>query len=112
MPKKSMETLTETMFYVLMAFCKGAMCGIDVADYIEQRTKGRMLIGPATLYTILAKFEKEKYIKEIQVEGRKRTYAITEKGFAAYKEEVARLKQCVEDAKEAAFERGDLDEWK
>ena len=112
MPRKSMESLTETMFYVLMAFCKGAMCGTDVADFIEQRTKGRILIGPATLYTILGKFEKEKYIKEIQVEGRKRTYEITEQGRNAYQEEVARLKQCVEDAKAAAFERGDLDEWK
>ena len=112
MPKKSMESLTETMFYVLMAFCKGTMCGINVADYIEKQTGGRILIGPATLYTILAKFEKEKYIKEIQVEGRKRTYEITEKGLTAYKEEVERLKQCVEDARAAAFERGDLNEWK
>ena len=112
MPKKSMESLTETMFYVLMAFCKGTMCGINVADYIEKQTGGRILIGPATLYTILAKFEKENYIKEIQVEGRKRTYEITEKGLTAYKEEVERLKQCVEDARTAAFERGDLDEWK
>lgn len=112
MPKKSMESLTETMFYVLMAFCKEAMCGITVAEFIEKQTKGRILIGPATLYTILGKFEKEKYIKEIQVEGRKRTYEITEKGLRAYKEEVARLKQCVEDARAAAFERGDLNEWK
>lgn len=112
MPRKSMESLTETMFYVLMAFCAGAMCGIDVAEFIEKRTKGRILIGPATLYTILGKFEKEKYIKEIQVEGRKRTYEITERGRLAYQEEVARLKQCVEDAGAAAFERGDLDEWK
>ena len=63
-----------------MAFSKRAMCGIDVADYIEKRTKGRVLIGPATLYTILGKFEKEKWIKEIEVEGRKRTYRITDKG--------------------------------
>jgi len=70
------------------------------------------LIGPATLYTILGKFEKEKYIVETEVEGRKRTYEITEKGQRAYKEEVERLKQCVEDARAAAFERGDLDEWK
>ena len=112
MPRKSMESLTETMFYVLMAFCQAAMCGIDVAEYIEKRTKRRILIGPATLYTILAKFEKEKYIKEIQVEGRKRTYEITEKGLLAYKEEVERLKQCVEDARAAALERGDMDEWR
>ena len=62
MPKKAMEILTESMFYVLMAFSKGPMCGIDVADFIEKRTKGRVLIGPATLYTILGKFEKEKWI--------------------------------------------------
>ncbi len=108
MPKKAMETLTETMFYVLMAFCKEAMCGIDVADYIEKRTKGRILIGPATLYTILGKFEKEKYIKEIQVEGRKRTYEITEKGRRAYHEEVERLRQCVQDAEAAAFASGEF----
>ena len=50
MPKKAMDGLTESMFYVLMAFCKGAMCGIDVAEFIEKRTKGRILIGPATLF--------------------------------------------------------------
>ena len=112
MPKKSMDILTESMFYVLMAFCKGAMCGIDVAEYIEKRTGGRILIGPATLYTILGKFEKEKCIVETDVEGRKRTYEITEKGRQAYTEEVMRLRQCVEDARVAAFERGDLNEWK
>ena len=37
-------------------------------------------MGPATLYTILGKFEAEQYIQETAVEGRKRTYAITEKG--------------------------------
>ena len=104
MPKKSMELLTETMFYVLMAFCKGAMCGIDVADYVEKRTGGRVLLGPATLYTILGKFEKEKWIKEIEVEGRKRTYRITDTGLTAYEQEVERLKRCVEDAEKARQE--------
>lgn len=98
MPKKSMDTLTESMFYVLMALMNGPMCGIDIADFIEKRTKGRLLIGPATLYTILGKFEKEKYIRETAVEGRKRTYEITGKGFEAYREELKRLKQCVLDA--------------
>jgi len=112
MPKKAMDILTESMFYVLMAFMQGPKCGIEIVEFIESRTRGRIQMGPATLYTILGKFEKERYIDEIQVEGRKRTYEITEKGRQAYTEEVARLKQCVEDAKAAAFERGDLDEWK
>ena len=104
MPKKSMDSLTESMFYVLMALYYQPMCGIDISAYIESRTGGRLRIGPATLYTVLGKFEKERYIQEIQVEGRKRTYRITDRGQLAYREEVSRLKQCVADA--AATEGG------
>ncbi len=98
MPKKAMDVLTESMFYVLMAFHSGPMCGIDIAEEIGRCTGGRLRIGPATLYTILGKFEKENYIEEISVEGRKRTYQITENGRAAYREELARLRHCIEDA--------------
>lgn len=102
MPRKAMDTLTESMFYVLMALMHTPMCGIDIADFIDRRTKNRLQIGPATLYTILGKFEKEKYIREISVEGRKRTYQITSKGADAYREELNRLKQCVLDAEGGA----------
>ena len=98
MPRKALEILTESMFYVLMAFCRAPMCGIDVADYIDRKTNGRVQLGPATLYTILGKFEQEKWIRQIQVEGRKRTYCITDKGRRAYEDELARLRRCVEDA--------------
>ena len=105
MPKKAMEILTESMFYVLMAFVTGPMCGIEVAKYIETRTKGRVLIGPGTLYTILGKFEKEKWIKEVEVEGSKRTYQITSKGMDAYEQEVQRLQSCVQDALDAKMDQ-------
>ena len=98
MPKKAMDILTESMFYVLMALTQGEMCGTDAAAFVEARTRGRVVLGPATLYTVLGKFEKEKYIKEVRVEGRKRTYRITEKGRKAFEEELARLRQCVADA--------------
>ena len=98
MPKKAMVILTETMFYVLMAFRDREMCGTDIADFIEMHTAGRMRLGPATLYTILGKFEKEKYIRETSVEGRRRTYCLTEKGREAYLAEIERLKQCIADA--------------
>ena len=97
MPKQALESLTETMFYVLMALYRDEKCGIDIAVWIEERTKNRLSLGPATLYTILAKFEKEKLIRETKVEGRKRTYAITDHGRQAYREEVARLRRCLED---------------
>ena len=98
MPKKSMDILTESMFYVLMALSHGPKCGIDIAEFVTQRTAGRVPLGPATLYTLLGKFEKERYIREVAVEGRKRTYAITPIGADAYRNELERLKQCVRDA--------------
>ncbi len=110
MPKISMENLTETMFYVLMAFQHGEMCGIDIAAYLEKLTEGRIQIGPATLYTILAKFEKEKMIKEVKVEGRKRTYQITDKGNLAYEAEIKRLQQCLKDVQKTVDEEITLDE--
>ena len=107
MPRKTMESLTESMFYVLMALRIKPMCVIDIAAYIEMRTARRLLIGPATLYTVLGKFEKEGYIREIQVEGRKRTYAITDIGEQAYRTELSRLRCCVRDAEDAEREKGE-----
>ncbi len=98
MPKRALELLTESMFYVLMAFMRGPMCGIDVMDTVERITEGRVRLGPATLYTILAKFEQVRYIAETEVDGRRRTYEITEKGRQAYEDELARLWHCVADA--------------
>lgn len=98
MPKRALKSLTESMFYVLMALSREPKCGIDISSFIERKTDNTLQIGPATLYTILAKFEKEKYIKEIDVEGRKRTYRITDIGMQAYREQAIRLKRCVEDA--------------
>jgi len=99
-----MESLTESMFYVLMALCRKPLCGIDIADFIEKHTAGRLQIGPATLYTILGKFEKEQYIRQVELEGRKRTYAVTDKGLRAYGAELERLRQCVADARRAREE--------
>lgn len=98
MARKTMETLTESMFYVLLALTKEPKCGIEIASTIDTLTENRVNIGPATLYTVLARFEKEGYIAEIAVSGRKRTYQITEVGLAAYYEEIRRLQNCLLDA--------------
>ena len=98
MPMKALAILTESLFYVLMALSKSPMCGIDAAAWITQRTNGRVSLGPATLYTVLGKFEKEGYIAETEVEGRKRTYRITSKGLDAYRAELERLRACIADA--------------
>ena len=105
MPKKAMELLTETMFYVLMALSCAPMCGTDIVSWAERVTHGRVRMGPATIYTILARFEQEKIIRETEVEGRKRTYCITEKGKKAFEEELFRLRRCVADAEAVRGEK-------
>jgi len=41
--KKAMVILTEAVFYVLMAFEGKEMCGIDIAEFIDKHTNGRIL---------------------------------------------------------------------
>lgn len=98
MKAKERGPLTEPMFYVLMSFLKTDMCGIEITEFVKNRTHGRVSIGPGTLYTLLGKFLEEKLICEVDTSGRKRTYRITEKGRQAYAEEVVRLRQCLSDA--------------
>ena len=94
--------LTEPMFYVLMSFLKQDRCGIEITDFVRRRTRGRVLLGPGTLYTILAKFQSEGLLEETEIQGRKRTYRITHRGRRIYAEEVERLRRCLLDAEEEA----------
>ncbi len=98
MPRKSMQVLTDSMFYILMALSKGEMCGQDITSCISVLTQRRMEIGPATLYTILSKFLKEGLIEEIPASGRKRNYRLTDYGKQVYQQEKERLLLCLQDA--------------
>ena len=113
MAREPLKVLTESMFYVLLSLLRQERCGADVmawvaeATYVDDATAGRVPLGPGTLYTILAKFQEEGLIREAAVEGRKRTYAITERGRALFRQELSRLRLCVADGEreELASER-------
>ena len=117
MAREPLKVLTESMFYVLLSLLRQERCGADVmawvaeateiVRYVDDATAGRVPLGPGTLYTILAKFQEEGLIREAAVEGRKRTYAITERGRALFRQELSRLRLCVADGEreELASER-------
>lgn len=100
MGSRERGVLTEPMYYVLMSFLKQDRCGIEITEFVERRTRGRVRLGPGTLYTLLGKFQEEGLIEETEVEGRKRTYRLTDKGRQAYREELERLRACVADGEE------------
>ena len=97
MAKEPLKVLTESMFYVLLSLLHQERCGTEIVQYVDDTTAGRVPLGPGTLYTILAKFEEEGLIRETAVEGRRRTYAITDRGRALFRQELSRLKLCVAD---------------
>ena len=106
MPKRSLETLSEPMFYVLMALRRRTLCGVEIVHWIGETTEGRITLGPGTLYTILGRFLEEGFIQETSVQGRQRNYRLTEKGQQAYRNERLRLRLCLADAeREDAGER-------
>lgn len=98
MAKKSLNPITEPMFYVLLCFHKMEMCGSDIAGYVREITKGRVTMGPGTLYSILSLFQDVGLIVKVSTEGRRITYAITQKGEKIYHSEIERLKNCLKDA--------------
>ena len=97
MAKEPLKVLTESMFYVLLSLLRQERCGTEIVQFVDDTTAGRVPLGPGTLYTILAKFAEEGLIRETAVEGRKRTYAITDRGRALFRQELSRLKLCVAD---------------
>ena len=97
MAKEPLKILTESMFYVLLSLLRQERSGTEIVQFVDDTTAGRVPLGPGTLYTILGKFQEEGLIRETAVEGRKRTYAITDRGRALFRQELSRLKLCVAD---------------
>ena len=54
--------------------------------------------GSSLIALLLGKLTDEQMIRETSVEGRRRTYAVTEAGQRLYDNELARLRRCVRDA--------------
>ena len=97
MPGREKGPLTEPMYYVLMSFLRQEMCGTEITEFVDRKTMGRVRLGPGTLYTLLARFQDDGLIAETSVDGRKRTYRLTDKGRTVFEEELARLRICVDD---------------
>ena len=79
MPRAKFGTLTEQMFYVLLCL-KNECYGLDILDRVPAMTGNRVSVGSGTLYNLLEQFLEEGMIVETKVEGRRRSYILTNKG--------------------------------
>lgn len=96
MAREQLKTLTEPMYYILLAL-KEKRYGYEIMKFIKEFTDGRVAIGPGTLYALLGRFENENIIKKISIEERRKNYIITSLGEEILEEERKRLIQLIED---------------
>jgi DNA-binding PadR family transcriptional regulator len=93
--------LTEALFYILLAV-NTPNHGYGIIQNISDMTNSRVILGPGTLYgainTLLDKGWISLYSEE-KDSRKKKEYIITESGRNAFKEEVKRLKELVENSK-------------
>lgn len=98
MARAKFQTLTEQMFYILLCL-KSECCGIDIMDKVPAMTADRVNVGSGTLYNLLEQFLEEGMIRETRVEGRRRSYILTQKGAEALETEYQRLNWQINDFK-------------
>ena len=84
------------MYYILLALTEEC-CGVDIMEKVRTLSHGRVMVGPGTLYAMLAKFEEKDIIRLTAAEGRRKSYVITELGREELKKEVLRLQTMVSD---------------
>ena len=105
MARAKFQTLTEQMFYTLLCL-KEECCGMDILDRVPAMTGQRIKIGSGTLYTLLEQFLEAGMICETRVEGRRRSYVLTQEGRQMLQRECERLERQLEDYRRI-FEEGE-----
>lgn len=96
MPRERFKTLTEQMFYVLLCL-RNECYGMDILDQVPAMTANRVSVGSGTLYNLLEQFLEEGFIRETKVEGRRRSYILTEKGREVLDKEYRRIQAQADD---------------
>lgn len=88
--------MTEAMYYVLLTLMNPSH-GYGLMQAIEEVSKGRVKMGPGTLYGVLARMQKEGLIVLTENDGRRKTYGITAAGEQALRQEYRRLQALIRD---------------
>ncbi len=96
MAREKLQTLTEQMYYTLLALTTEC-CGTDIMQRVREMTDERVCIGPGTLYNLLEQFLFARLIKITGAEGRKKNYILTDKGYDTLREEYRRLQRQIAD---------------
>ena len=96
MAREKYKTLSEQMYYVLLAVLE-EVCGVDIMNRVMELSNGRIKIGPGTLYAMLDGFEQIGFIRLTRQEGRQKWYVATDEGKTRLRDEIYRLETQLAD---------------
>lgn len=102
--KTPRDLLTPATLHILMAVARRPLHGLAIKDDVEERTGGRLRLGPGTLYEAIHRMEADGWIVEApdhpDAEGKRRVYRITPTGRERMEDELRRLDAVVRFARE------------
>ena len=102
--KKVYVPMTETGFYILLCL-QQPNHGYGVVQMVERMTEGEIRLTPGTMYGSLSKMEKDKLIRFVREEEKRKLYEITELGQEVLSLEKKRIKRLYRNMAED-MERG------
>lgn len=113
MPKRKLDPLPSAAFHILLALAGEDLHGYAIMKQVERQTRGRMRLGPGTLYGSLRTLVEASLIEELSDDSgsedsseRRRYYRLTSSGLKLIRSEVAGLAQTLRVAQAKPILRG------
>lgn len=101
----SLLPLSEPVFQIMLAVAAAPRHGYAIMREAEERTDGRVRLGPGTLYGAIKRLRDQGVLEEVEEEGdpgggeRRRLYRLTTFGREVARREAERLHQTLETAR-------------
>jgi len=100
--------ISTTVFHILVALAGQDRHGYSIMQDVAARTGGRLKLSPGTLYGAIHRLLHEGLIEELdEGDERRRYYRLTSAGYAAAREEAARLERLLGQARANGLITGD-----
>jgi DNA-binding PadR family transcriptional regulator len=106
MAKKTSRKLKSQWFHILLSLADQELHGTAIMEEVLLRTGGAIRLWPGTLYGALKDMANQDLIQEVEPPeeaptegGKRRFYAITQRGRVVLAEEVARMEELVQLAR-------------
>ena len=97
--RKVYVPMTETGFYILFCLQKPNH-GYGIVQTVERLTDGEIRLAPGTMYGSLSKMEKDRVIRFVREEDKRKIYEITELGREVLDLEKSRIERLYRIAQE------------